>query len=92
MAATKKEEPKDIMTEEQYDPWKDMREIYLPRAPRGDEPTMFAGVNGRTYLLPYGKKSVVPLPVYEVIMRKLEADAALDRLMAEIPNKTPGRD
>ena len=56
-----------------YDPWKDMREITLPRAGNNEQQFQLVGVNGRTFQVPRGKRTQVPLPVYECLM---EAQAA----------------
>ena len=58
---------------EAYDPWKDMREITLPRAGNNEQQFQLVGVNGRTFQVPRGKRTQVPLPVYECLM---EAQAA----------------
>lgn len=58
---------------EAYDPWKDMREIMLPRAGNNEQQFQLVGVNGRTFQVPRGKRTQVPLPVYECLM---EAQAA----------------
>ena len=64
-----------------YDPWKDMREITLPRAGNNDQQFQLVGVNGRTFQVPRGKAVEVPLPVYEVLenaRRQLEAAQKLE--------------
>lgn len=58
---------------EAYDQWKDMREITLPRAGNNEQQFQLVGVNGRTFQVPRGKRTQVPLPVYECLM---EAQAA----------------
>ena len=58
---------------EAYDPWKAMREITLPRAGNNEQQFQLVGVNGRTFQVPRGKRTQVPLPVYECLM---EAQAA----------------
>lgn len=35
-------------------------EIFIPRGADRDEPNHFIGINGKNYLLPKGKKSMVP--------------------------------
>lgn len=87
MATTTKKPAEELEVKNDYDPWKDMRDVFLPRQSAGNEPTMFVGVNGRTFLLPYGKKSTVPMPVYEVIMQKFEAENILAEVEASVPNK-----
>lgn len=94
MATIKKAFTDEVLEEsgtETYDPWKDMRDVYLPRAQTGDEQTMFVSVNDYIALLPYGKKSTVPKPVYDVLMQRFEAEERLMQTEAEIPNKAPGQ-
>lgn len=73
--------------EKDYNPWEDMRDVYMPRQTAGEEPTMFVGVNGHFFLVPYGKKSTVPLPIYNEIQRRFAAEGALADVEASIPNK-----
>lgn len=52
-----------------YDPWRDMKTIVLPRAPKNEQNFQFVAVNGRTFQVPRNGKPVdVPAPVYEVLM------------------------
>lgn len=51
-----------------YDPWLDMREITLPRAGNNEQQFQYVGVNGRTFQVPKGKRTQVPLPVYACLM------------------------
>ena len=59
-------------------------EIFIPRGNANDEPNFFVSVNGVNYLLPKGKKSVVPKEVADEIKRSWEAQAALDDKMQEM--------
>ena len=52
-------------------------EVFIPRGGERADPNLFVGVNGVNYLLPRGKKSVVPTAVAEEIAR---GDRAADRL------------
>lgn len=38
----------------------DRVEMFVPRGSERDEPNLFIGINGKNYLLPKGKKSMVP--------------------------------
>ena len=48
-------------------------EIAVPRGGDREDPNLFAAVNGVNYLLPRGKKSMVPLFVAKEIMRSEKA-------------------
>lgn len=71
-------EPKNKATEERV-------ELYVDRG-NSDDPNLFIGVNGVNYLLPRGKKSIVPKHVAEEYWRSQEAqnkaDENIDRLSA----------
>ncbi len=76
MATTKK-----IEEFVEYDPWKDMVDIVLPRSPKGEQNFQFVAVNDRRFQVPRNGKPVsVPRPVYEVLVHAQEnADYAADR-------------
>lgn len=44
-------------------------EIFIPRGADREDPNLFVGINGVNYLLPRGKKSMVPLAVAAEIER-----------------------
>ena len=44
-------------------------EIFIPRGADREDPNLFVGINGVNYLLPRGKKSMVPLCVAAEIER-----------------------
>lgn len=48
-------------------------EVFVPKGYANDEPNLFIGVNGVNYLLPKGKKSVVPDFVAAEFYRSLAA-------------------
>jgi hypothetical protein len=48
-------------------------EIFVPRTSGNKEADLFIGVNGVNYLLPRGKKSMVPPEVAEEFYRSQEA-------------------
>lgn len=85
-AAKKPATEEQVNNEEEYDPWKDMVEVFMPRQQAGDEPTMFVGVNGHFFLLPMGKRSVVPMPIYKEIEAHFAALGYLADVEASIPN------
>ncbi len=53
-------------------------EIFIPRALDGEERSLFVSVNGRNYLLPKGKTSLVPSEVAAEIRRSWAAQNAWD--------------
>ena len=52
-------------------------EVFIPRGGDRADPNLFVGINGVNYLLPRGKKSMVPAAVAAEIER---SDRASDRL------------
>ena len=56
-------------------------EVFIPRGYANEEPNLFVGVNGVNYLLPRGKKSLVPQAVARELERARKAQEALDRLI-----------
>ena len=52
-------------------------EVFIPRGGDRADPNLFVGINGVNYLLPRGKKSMVPAAVAAEIERY---DRASDRL------------
>lgn len=85
MATTKKttaEETTEATTK------KDNRvEVYIPKGAANDDPNMFVGVNGVNYILPKGKKSMVPPHIKAEIDRSLAAQDTLDDRVDELRNK-----
>ena len=53
-------------------------EIFVPKGYANDEPNMVIGVNGVNYVLPRGKKSVVPTYVAAEFYRSQRAQEAMD--------------
>lgn len=52
-------------------------EVFIPRGGDRADPNFFVGINGVNYLLPRGKKSMVPAAVAEEIKRSEKAADAL---------------
>ena len=48
-------------------------EVFIPRGSDREDPNYFVGINGVNYLLPRGKKSMVPPAVAEEIARSERA-------------------
>ena len=67
---------------------KDQRvEVFIPKGYGNEEPNLFVAVNGVNYLLPRGKKSLVPAWVAEEIAR---ADRAREEQDRKIDTMTAG--
>lgn len=56
-------------------------EVSVPRGAEREDPNLFVGINGMSYLLPKGKKSSVPEAVAFEIARSERARDALDQTM-----------
>ena len=64
-----------------------MREIFVPKGPARGEQTLFISVNGKNYVLPRGKRSLVPEIVAQEFERSLEAQEAYDTMSERIREK-----
>lgn len=53
-------------------------EIFIPKGYANEEPNFFVAVNGVNYLLPKGKKSMVPAYVAREIQRAYRAQEIMD--------------
>ena len=67
------------MSEKKYD--NNRVEVSIPRGGDREDPNLFVGINGMSYLLPKGKKSMVPAEVAAEIARSEQARDALDEVM-----------
>ena len=56
-------------------------EVAVPRGAEREDPNLFVGINGVSYLLPRGRTSLVPPEVAEEIARSERARDALDETM-----------
>lgn len=56
----------------------DRVEIFIPKGAATDDPNEFISVNGVNYILPRGKKSVVPACVAKEYERSLRAQERMD--------------
>lgn len=54
-------------------------EVFVPKGYANDEPNLFISVNGVNYLLPKGKKSMVPDFVAAEFYRSQKAQEKLDQ-------------
>lgn len=77
---TKGEENK-VQQVETYDPWQDMREVFVPRRSRGEVDTLMVSVNEKQYLIPKEKRVEVPFPVYDVVNAMLEQQERTEKEM-----------
>ena len=59
-------------------------EVFIPKGYANDEPNLFVGVNGKSFLLPKGKKSVVPKYIADEIERSRKAEEKMDQHIAEM--------
>ena len=56
-------------------------EVFIPRGGDRADPNLFVGINGVNYLLPRGKKSMVPKAVADEIAR---SDLAAERFYESV--------
>lgn len=61
-------------------------EVFIPRGSETDDPNVFVGLNGVNYILPRGKKSMVPPEVAAEIMRSRKAVERQDENIEEMLN------
>lgn len=66
--------------------WNEKKEIFLPRAVRGEESYVMVRVNDRTFQVPKGKPVDVPLPVYDRLKIMLDAQEKAEAYAAGVSN------
>lgn len=54
-------------------------EVFIPKGYAGEDPNYLVSINGMNYLLPRGKKSLVPLCVAGEIQRSQRAQNLVDQ-------------
>ena len=59
-------------------------EVFIPKGYANDEPNQFVGVNGKIFILPKGKTSLVPQYVKDEIDRSRRAEETMDQHIAEM--------
>ena len=59
-------------------------EVFVPKGYANDDPNLFVSVNGVNYLLPKGKKSLVPAHVAAEIERSKRAQERQDEKMEQM--------
>lgn len=62
----------------------DRVEVFVPKGYANDDPNLFVSVNGVNYLLPKGKKSLVPAHVAAEIERSKKAAEKQDEKMEQM--------
>lgn len=62
-------------------------EVFVPRGNKNDDPNQFISVNGKNYLLPKGKASLVPKCVAEEFERSQRAQARFDETVDRLSAK-----
>lgn len=69
-------------------------ELFVPKGAANDEPNLVIGVNGKNYILPRGKKSMVPDFVKAEYDRSVAAqekyDSTVDELLKKANEPLPG--
>lgn len=65
-------------------------ELHIPRGAANDEPNVVVGINGKLYVLPKGKTSMVPPEVKAEYERSVKAQAALDDRRDELLKASAG--
>lgn len=68
-----------------------MVEIKLPRPAKGEEPTLFVGVNGKGYRIKKGETVIVPEEVAEVLRNANHADDELYQFIMDNADTNPGK-
>lgn len=62
-------------------------QVRIPRGYSAEEPNLFISVNGKNYLLPRGKTSLVPQEVAWELERSRRAQERLDRTVEALMGK-----
>lgn len=60
------------------DPMQQRVTKYVPRQSGNDQQNIYVGINGKGYNIPCGKNVEMPLPVWLVIERALQAEEKYD--------------
>ncbi len=69
---------KDTTVNKTYDPWQDMRQIYIPKRSRTEQNTLEVGVNDKTFFIPKDQFVDVPMPLWEVVHEMLDAQKTME--------------
>ena len=66
-----------------YDPWQDMRKVFIPKRSRSEQSTLEVGVNNKTYFVPKDQMVDVPMPLWEVIQEMLDRQKIMEQEAAK---------
>ena len=61
-----------------YDPWQDMRQVYVPKRSRSEQNTLEVGVNDKTFFVPKDTFVDVPMPLWEVINEMIDRQKIME--------------
>lgn len=64
-------------------------EVAVPRGGEREDPNVFVGINGVSYLLPRGRRSAVPAAVAAELARAERARDALDATRGRLQRSAP---
>lgn len=70
---------KEIDKVQEYDPWKVMRQVFIPKMSRTEQDTQEVGLNNKTYFLPKNKWVEVPEPVAQVVEEMIRAREFMEK-------------
>ena len=69
---------KEATGKKAYDPWQDMRQIFIPKRSRTEQNTLEVGVNDKTFFIPKDQFVDVPMPLWEVLHEMLDAQKTME--------------
>ncbi|MBR3739052.1 MAG: hypothetical protein IKN04_01165 [Clostridia bacterium] len=69
---------KDTAGNKVYDPWQDMRQVFIPKRSRTEQNTLEVGVNDKTFFVPKDQFVDVPMPLWEVVHEMLDAQKTME--------------
>ncbi len=70
---------KETLKNKAYDPWQDMRQIFIPKRSRSEQNTLEVGVNDKTFFIPKDQFVDVPMPLWEVVREMLDAQKTMEQ-------------
>ena len=69
---------KEATEKKAYDPWQDMRQVFIPKRSRTEQNTLEVGVNDKTFFIPKDQFVDVPMPLWEVVHEMLDAQKTME--------------
>ena len=69
---------KHLENQSAYDPWQDMRQVFIPKRSRTEQNTLEVGVNDKTFFIPKDQFVDVPMPLWEVVREMLDAQKTME--------------